>query len=142
MKIDLTIKLKALFLLFIITVSSIGLPLVKHECNHEKIIELNVFSSSESDCCSAISCCEIKKTKQTALGFNESPCCTFETNIISNDQLVHNTNNINQINIFSFVSSIKQETSFLKENKTISLKTNYSFLYGLEYRIAMQSFLC
>lgn len=141
MKIDFKIKLKAFLLLFIITTSSIGVPLSAHNCSHSNTYELSIFSSEEEDHCCGSSCTS-SEIIESELSFNETPCCEIETFTLGNNEYVHTLENkVSIVNSNLFTLSF---LSFIPERQTQVHKhtTNYYGLYGYEFRISIQSFLC
>ena len=141
MKVTLYTKIKAFALLFIILISNIGLPFITHQCNEKDKTDISIFSVEKNHCCST-PCCSIKENTYS-LGLKEIPCCTYETNIFSsNSHLVskYEAKKFQILSSFVFLPVLYKQT--LKETRSQHFNSNYRSLYGLEYRIDMQSFLC
>lgn len=142
MKSKFTLKLNAFFLLFIIAISSIGLPIISHACSDSKTIEFELFSAEEDDCCTT-SCCHIEEETHNEIGFSKTPCCSFETTIYQN--ITHLVSKFEikftQLELVSFDFSFTEKPR-LKEIHPKVFDTHFYDKYGLKYRIALQSFLC
>ncbi len=140
MKTKFHIKLKAFFLLFIIAVSSIGVPLITHECSHNEEKDIHLFSS-EHHCDDTD--CEAPNANAEDLSFNETPCCSFETNFLQNNTHLVSKNelSVTQTFILAFFLT-KQEKPAVIHKYFHKNKSSFYDLYGLKYRIAIQSFLC
>jgi len=134
------IKIKAFFLLTTLAITSIGVPLIVHECSHNAEKDIHIFSS-EHHCDETA--CEAPVEISKDLSFNESPCCSFETSFIKNSTHTVSNNKISFSQTLIAVYFLAKQEILPSQIKTqYEISSGFNDLYGLKYRIAIQSFLC
>lgn len=132
-------NLKAFFMLFIITISSIGMPLITHSCSHDNKKDIHIFSS-ENQCKDA--CCAVEVINDV-LSFNDAPCCSFETSFLKNENHISPQIELTKKQII-ILSSLFFQHEIIEDfiSKKLEHKSFHHKSFGYKYRIALQSFLC
>lgn len=128
-------------MLFILTVSSVGLPIISHECAHDNLKDVHIFSSDNHKCKDD---CGAAYKISNELSFQKEPCCSFDASLYINDVLVTAKNDVKAKEFFVFVkfkTFINNALSSSFQPKTY-YSNHYNKPYGLSYRISLQSFLC
>lgn len=128
-------------MLFILMVSSVGLPIISHKCTHDNVKDVHLFSSVNHKCKDTCGAPPIAANKESA--FQKTPCCSFDTSLFISDVLITAKNEIKTKDFFVFIKF----RSFVKNalNRAFQPKTHYTNhhqkAHGFNYRIALQSFL-
>ena len=125
----------------VLTIStSLNLPIIEHECNFSKMKTFHFFSLDHK--CKKDRC---HKENEPTDGqqFSKTPCCSVETTFVNNEEPVVLNSNVSVVQaailteIFNF---IQEPLKLLKVKEFVLIE--HQKLYGYQYRIAMQSFLC
>ncbi|MGB1315467.1 MAG: hypothetical protein ACPG4Y_05570 [Chitinophagales bacterium] len=133
------INFKAILMLFIIAISSVGMPLITHSCSHSNQKDIHLFSSDHhcNDKCGASS------ETDEILSFSKAPCCSFEASFLKNVNLFSSNKQLSSKQIVMLYSLfLPKESLQVFYNEQIYSNTYYHKRFGYQYRIAIQSFLC
>jgi hypothetical protein len=132
----------AIFMLFIIGLSNIGLPVISHQCNYSKKKSVHLFSYEHQ--CKKASCSLSDTQIPLDVHFEKVPCCSIETQFLQAEDHLTSTADYSfkSNNILSYFSPIatyiSPKKSTFKPFHPIPIAQRQ---YGLPYRIFIQSFI-
>lgn len=120
--------------------TSLNLPIIEHECNFSKKKSFH-FYSLEHKCDNAS--CQMVKVRSSEKELSKVPCCNLETSFVNNTEpvLVNTELSVVQVAILTqLFNYVKAPLKFNFVEEPVLFE--HEKLYGYQYRIALQSFLC
>lgn len=120
--------------------SSINMAVIMHECNYSKKKSAHLFSMEHN--CKKSKCSHSEK-KSSEERVTKTPCCKIETTFVKNQDFSSSQREFTQTHaiILHSLFSVLIPKSESLNNTTLPLEPEPK-LFGFQYRIAMQSFLC